>query len=119
MTAAPLSVLPSPQDSVILVVDDVQQNIQVVGTMLREVGYSVMPATSGAAALQRVQKKLPDLILLDLMMPDMDGLEVCRQLKANPAAQPIPIIFLTASNEMTHLVQGLQAGAVDYVTKPF
>ena len=113
------SVLPSPEDSVILIVDDVQQNIQVVGTMLREVGYSIMPATSGAAALQRVQKKLPDLILLDLMMPEMDGLEVCRRLKADPAAQHIPIIFLTASNEMSHLVHGFQCGAVDYVTKPF
>src|SRR5204863_9032238 len=105
--------------SVILVVDDVQQNIQVVGTMLREAGYSIMPATSGLTALQRVQKKLPDLILLDLMMPEMDGLEVCRRLKSDPATQSIPIIFLTASNEMSHLVQGLEAGAVDYVTKPF
>jgi two-component system, sensor histidine kinase and response regulator len=108
-----------PQDSLILVVDDVQQNIQVVGTMLREAGYSIMPATNGTEALQRVQKKLPDLILLDLMMPEMDGLEVCRRLKADPVTQPIPIIFLTASNEMSHLVQGLAAGAVDYVTKPF
>ncbi len=108
-----------PQDSLILVVDDLQQNIQVVGTMLREAGYSIMPATNGTAALQRVQKKLPDLILLDLMMPEMDGLEVCRRLKADPVTQPIPIIFLTASNEMSHLVQGLAAGAVDYVTKPF
>ena len=119
MNLASPSVLPSPQESLILVVDDVQQNIQVVGTMLREVGYMVMPATSGAAALQRVQKRLPDLILLDLMMPEMDGLEVCRRLKADPATQAVPVIFLTASNEMDHLVQGLQAGAVDYVTKPF
>ena len=111
--------LPSPSESLILVVDDVLQNIQVVVTMLREAGYSIMPATSGAAALQRVQKKPPDLILLDLMMPDMDGLEVCRRLKAEPATRNIPIIFLTASNEMSHLVQGLEAGAVDYVTKPF
>jgi two-component system sensor histidine kinase/response regulator len=113
------SVVPSPQESLILLVDDVQQNIQVVGTMLREVGYLVMPATSGAAALHRVQKRLPDLILLDLMMPEMDGLEVCRRFKADPSTQSIPVIFLTASNEMNHLVQGLQAGAVDYVTKPF
>jgi len=113
------SVLPAPQDSVILVVDDVLRNIQVVGTMLRDVGYSIMPATSGVAALQRVQKKLPDLILLDLMMPEMDGLEVCRRLKADTTTEHIPVIFLTASNEMSHLVQGLQAGAVDYVTKPF
>jgi signal transduction histidine kinase len=87
--------------------------------MLREAGYSIMPATNGPAALQRVQKKMPDLILLDLMMPEMDGLEVCQRLKADPATRPVPIIFLTASNEMSHLVQGLQAGAVDYVTKPF
>jgi len=119
MTPATPAGLPPLPDSLILVVDDVQQNIQVVGTMLREAGYSIMPATNGATALQRVQKKLPDLILLDLMMPEMDGLEVCRRLKADPATRPIPIIFLTASNEMSHLVQGLQAGAVDYVTKPF
>jgi CheY-like chemotaxis protein len=84
MTSATPAPAPPPQESLILVVDDVQQNIQVVGTMLREAGFSVMPATSGAAALQRVQKKLPDLILLDLMMPEMDGLEVCRRLKDDP-----------------------------------
>ncbi len=119
MNTAFHDLLPAPQDSLILVVDDVQQNIQVVGTMLREVGYSIMPATSGAVALQRVQKKVPDLILLDLMMPDMDGLEVCRRLKQDAMTAHVPIIFLTASNEMSHLVQGFQAGAVDYVTKPF
>ncbi|MBI2924386.1 MAG: hybrid sensor histidine kinase/response regulator [Verrucomicrobia bacterium] len=119
MTTIPPATLPPPHESLILIVDDVQQNIQVVGTMLREAGYSIMPATSGAAALQRVQKKLPDLILLDLMMPELDGLEVCRRLKAEASTQNIPVIFLTASNEMSHLVQGLQAGAVDYVTKPF
>lgn len=119
MNSLPQSILPALQNSVILVVDDVLQNIQVVGTMLREAGYSIIPATSGPAALQRIQKKLPDLVLLDLMMPDMDGLEVCRKLKAAPDTERIPIIFLTASNEMTHLVQGFEAGAVDYVTKPF
>ena len=119
MNAASSVALPSAQDSVILIVDDVQQNIQVVGTMLREAGYSIMPATSGSVALQRVQKKLPDLILLDLMMPEMDGLAVCQRLKEDPAARHIPIIFLTASNEMEHLVQGFKAGAVDYITKPF
>lgn len=118
MTPEP-TIFPLPHECVILVVDDVLQNIQVVGGMLREAGYSIMPANSGPAALQRLQRKLPDLILLDLMMPDMDGLEVCRRLKADPASRNLPVIFLTASNEMSHLVQGLQAGAVDYVTKPF
>src|SRR5262245_19131916 len=103
----------------VLVVDDVMQNLQVVGTMLREEGYDVMPAGSGPQALERVRVRVPDLILLDLMMPEMDGLEVCRRLKTDPATQRIPIIFLTASNEMEHLVTGFGAGAVDYVTKPF
>ena len=105
--------------SCVLVVDDITKNLQVVGTMLRNAGYAVMPATSGAKALEGVQLQLPDLILLDVMMLDMDGLEVCRRLKADPLTQAIPVIFLTASNEMEHLVQGFEVGAVDYVTKPF
>lgn len=103
----------------ILVVDDITKNLQIVGTMLRNAGYEVMPTTSGAQALERVRIQLPDLILLDLMMPGMDGLEVCRRLKADPATRQIPVIFLTASNEMEHLVNGFEVGAVDYVTKPF
>ncbi len=103
----------------VLVVDDITKNLQVVGTMLRNAGYEVMPTTSGAQALERVRAQLPDLILLDLMMPEMDGLEVCRRLKADTATRQIPVIFLTASNEMEHLVSGFEVGAVDYVTKPF
>ncbi len=108
-----------PEKSRVLVVDDISKNLQVVGTMLRSEGYHVMPATSGAQALERVRAQPPDLILLDLMMPEMDGLEVCERLKADLLTQHIPIIFLTASNEMEHLVKGFAAGAVDYVTKPF
>jgi two-component system sensor histidine kinase/response regulator len=103
----------------ILVVDDITKNLQVVGTMLRNAGYEVMPTTSGAQALERVRVQPPDLILLDLMMPEMDGIEVCRFLKADPLTRQIPVIFLTASNEMEHLVKGFEVGAVDYVTKPF
>jgi signal transduction histidine kinase len=106
-------------NSRILVIDDITKNLQVVGTMLRNEGYHVMPATSGAQALERVRAQLPDLILLDLMMPEMDGLEVCRLLKAEPLTEAVPVIFLTASNEMEHLVKGFAVGAVDYVTKPF
>ena len=87
----------------ILVVDDITRNLQVVGTMLRNAGYEIMPTTSGAQALERVRAQLPDLILLDLMMPEMDGIEVCRRLKADEVTRPIPVIFLTASNEMEHL----------------
>jgi len=103
----------------VLVVDDITRNLQIVGTMLRNAGYEVMPTTSGAQALERVRVQLPDLILLDLMMPEMDGLQVCQRLKADTLTQQIPVIFLTASNEMEHLVKGFEAGAVDYVTKPF
>jgi two-component system, sensor histidine kinase and response regulator len=103
----------------ILVVDDISKNLQVVGTMLRNEGYHVMPATSGAQALERAHAQPPDLILLDLMMPEMDGLEVCQRLKAEPLTLQIPVIFLTASNEMEHLMKGFEAGAVDYITKPF
>ena len=103
----------------ILVVDDITKNLQVVGTVLRNQGYEVMPAASGAEALKCVRAQLPDLILLDLMMPEMDGLEVCRRLKSDAGTRQIPVVFLTASNEMEHLVQGFEAGAVDYVTKPF
>jgi two-component system sensor histidine kinase/response regulator len=109
----------SPTRSRVLVVDDIPKNLQVVGTMLRNEGYEVMAATSGADALEGVRVQVPDLILLDLMMPEMDGLEVCRRLKADPAVRGIPIIFLTASNEMEQLVKGFEAGAVDYITKPF
>jgi two-component system sensor histidine kinase/response regulator len=107
-----------PRSSV-LIVDDITKNLQVVGTILRQAGYAVTPATSGAEALEGLREHLPDLILLDLMMPEMDGLEVCRRLKADPLIRPIPVIFLTASNEMEHLVKGFEVGAVDYVTKPF
>src|SRR5262245_23108764 len=117
--STPLSHSLSQTKARILVVDDVTKNLQVVGTMLRNAGFEIMPTTSGAQALERVRAQLPDLILLDLMMPEMDGLEVCRRLKADPATGPIPVIFLTASNEMEHLVQGFEVGAVDYVTKPF
>jgi signal transduction histidine kinase len=116
--SSPLS-LTAPRRSRILVVDDITRNLQVVGMMLRQADYEVMPATGGLEALEGVRVQPPDLILLDLMMPEMDGLEVCRQLKSDPALQAIPVIFLTASNEMEHLVKGFEVGAVDYITKPF
>ncbi|MBI4661735.1 MAG: hybrid sensor histidine kinase/response regulator [Verrucomicrobia bacterium] len=111
--------LPRPEDSVILVVDDVPNNIQVVGSILRGSGYQVVPATSGEQALRFSKNPAPDLVLLDLMMPEMDGFEVCRRLKSDPETSAIPIIFLTAAVETERVVKGLEMGAVDYVTKPF
>ncbi len=109
----------SSETETILIVDDNEHNLQVVGTTLMPMGYDIVPASSGEAAFQRIAAKRPDLILLDVQMPDVDGFEVCRRLRANPATFDIPIIFLSASDEKNLIVQALEQGAVDYVTKPF
>lgn len=103
----------------ILVVDDQEVNIHTVGTLLRTFGCDVMPALSAAQALQRLAAKKPDLILLDMMMPGESGLDLCRRLKANPQYEDIPVIFLSAAGEVEFVTAALDAGAVDYVTKPF
>lgn len=108
-----------PEDCLILVVDDVRQNLQVIGEILEVAGYETTFAPSGQQALSRVESAHPDLILLDLMMPEMSGLEVCEILKSNPKFSEIPIIFLTASNEFENLLQAFRKGANDYITKPF
>ncbi|TVQ20560.1 MAG: diguanylate cyclase [Leptolyngbya sp. DLM2.Bin15] len=108
-----------PQNFLVLVVDDLRQNLKIVGTMLDEAGYGTTFSTSGPQALERVKAARPDLIVLDLMMPDMSGLDVCRTLKASPEFREIPIIFLTASHRQDHLLKAFELGAVDYVTKPF
>lgn len=103
----------------LLIVDDHPKNIQVVGKILSNKGYRSIIAQSGMEALKAAQQGLPDLILLDVMMPEMDGYETCRQLKALPQTKDIPIIFLTAKTEIEDIVQGFEVGAVDYVNKPF
>jgi two-component system sensor histidine kinase/response regulator len=103
----------------ILVVDDQPANIQMVGSVLGRLGHEILPALDGEIALKRVAVRPPDLILLDLLMPAMDGFEVCRQLKANPAWRDIPIIFLSAADDKDLIVRALNAGGVDYITKPF
>ncbi|HAX74279.1 MAG TPA: hybrid sensor histidine kinase/response regulator [Cyanobacteria bacterium UBA11372] len=108
-----------PEDCLILIVDDVVQNLQVMGKMLEQAGYETTFATSGEQALERVKTAHPDLILLDLMMPGMNGLAVCEKLKTNPDFCQIPIIFLTASNELKSLLEAFKTGAADYITKPF
>jgi phosphoserine phosphatase RsbU/P len=100
-------------------VDDVPKNIQVLGNILRQEGYSIDFATSGKQALTMAQTDLYDLILLDVMMPDMDGFEVCRRLQELPEGKGIPVIFLTAKTEGDDILKGFQMGALDYVTKPF
>ena len=103
---------------VVLIVDDVPDNLAVLHDALDESGYTVLVATNGQAALQRAQQVLPDIVLLDAMMPGMDGFEVARQLKANPKTAHIPIIFMTGLTETEYLVAALESGGVDYVTKP-
>jgi CheY-like chemotaxis protein/DNA-binding CsgD family transcriptional regulator len=103
---------------IVLVVDDVPDNLSVLHDALDESGYTVLVATSGEAALQRAAQALPDIVLLDAMMPGMDGFEVAKRLKSQPATANIPIIFMTGLTETEHLVAALEAGGVDYVTKP-
>jgi len=100
-------------------VDDIPTNLEVISDALGDMGFDVEIATSGERALQQIERKLPDLILLDIMMPGMDGFETCRRLKANPRTSGIPIIFMTALADTDSKVLALDLGAVDYVTKPF
>jgi signal transduction histidine kinase len=105
--------------SLILIVDDNPNNTKVLFELLKQAGYRVLVAKSGESALERLQSVSPDLILLDVMMPGVDGFETCRRLKASPATQNIPTIFMTALSDATDKVKGLSLGAVDYITKPF
>jgi DNA-binding response OmpR family regulator/DNA-binding CsgD family transcriptional regulator len=102
----------------VLIVDDVPDNLAVLHDALDESGYTVLVATSGEAALARAAQARPDIVLLDAMMPGMDGFEVARRLKADAATAHIPIVFMTGLTETEHLVAALEAGGVDYVTKP-
>ncbi|GJJ05417.1 hypothetical protein RugamoR64_59550 [Duganella rhizosphaerae] len=106
------------RDATVLVVDDIATNIKVIAGMLAEDGYGVKVAISGKKALEIIPVHRPDIILLDVMMPEMDGFEVCRRLKADPATADIPVIFLSAKDQAEDIIVGLELGAVDYVTKP-
>jgi len=103
----------------LLVVDDQESNIQVVGAALGKLGFEILPATSGLQVFQRLAVRRPDLILLDLLMPEMDGFEVCRRIRENPDWTGIPIIFLSSADDKGLIVRALECGGVDYVTKPF
>jgi two-component system sensor histidine kinase/response regulator len=103
----------------ILVVDDQQTNVQIVGSVLGGLGYEIIPAADGPTALKRLALTTPDLILLDLILPGMDGCEVCRQLKAHPEWKTIPVMFLSAADDKDLIVRALDSGGVDYITKPF
>ena len=110
---------PSSIGGRILIVDDTPANIQTLTAILKEQGYQISVATNGKQALEVLGKVRPDLILLDVMMPEMDGFETCARLKASPDLHDIPIIFLTAKTDTADIVRGFELGAVDYVGKPF
>jgi signal transduction histidine kinase len=103
----------------VLIVDDNPANLGVLSDALDQAGLEVWVAKSGKVALERVKYATPHLILLDIMMPEMDGFETCRQLQANPATKDIPVIFMTALSDTANKVEGFEVGAVDYITKPF
>ncbi|MEH2398926.1 MAG: response regulator [Nostoc sp.] len=103
----------------ILLVDDNPNNLKVLSEMIQGYGWKALMATNGESAIEQTEYALPDLILLDVMMPGIDGFETCRRLKTNPITQNIPVIFMTALSDSKDKVKGLEIGAVDYVTKPF
>ena len=106
------------QGAIVLIVDDVPENLAVLHDALDESGYVVLVATDGKSALERAVETTPDVILLDALMPGMDGFEVARCLKSHVMTQPIPIIFMTGLTETEHVVAAFDAGGSDYVTKP-
>jgi len=103
----------------ILIVDDVPKNIQVAANILQRQGYHMAFAQNGKAALSQIRANCFDLVLLDIMMPEMDGFEVCMEMKNAPETKDIPIIFLTAKTDTDSIVKAFELGAMDYVTKPF
>lgn len=109
----------NPQNASILIVDDTIYNIQLLSLMLIRQGYKVQEATSGLEALDKVNQQLPDIILLDIRMPDINGYEVCTRLKANPATKDVPIIFISSIEEPSEKVEAFSVGGVDYISKPF
>ena len=108
-----------PQNAKILIVDDIPANLNVLRKALEIEGYEVVAAPSGKVALQIADRTRPDLILLDIMMPEMDGFETCQRLKADASTVDIPAIFITAKDETSSLVKGFEVGGVDYIQKPF
>lgn len=112
-----VDMLDRPDQPLVLLVDDTPENLTLMSELLAD-SYRVKVANHGAKGLRIAAESLPDLILLDIMMPEIDGYEVCRRLKADPATAEIPVIFLTAKTEQADEQQGFDTGAVDYITKP-
>ena len=103
----------------ILIVDDIVANLVVLANMIKQAGYIARPVTSVKQAMQAIEVRIPQLILLDISMPDMDGFEFCEILKRNPTTRDIPIIFISAMNSVEDKIRGFNLGAIDFISKPF
>ncbi len=112
-------IVETPVRQNILIVDDVPANLKILSEILEGEGYTVHPVISGRQALQVAEHEPPDLVLLDIMMPGIDGYEVCRQFKERPSLRDVPIIFISALNDTDDIVKALKSGGVDYISKPF
>lgn len=105
-------------EPIVMIIDDTPNNLALLSDTLSEAGYRILVATDGLSALEQINFLRPDIILLDVMMPEIDGFETCKQLKENPLTAAIPVIFMTALGELDHLLRGFNQGAVDYIVKP-
>jgi DNA-binding response OmpR family regulator len=103
---------------VVMIVDDVPDNLALLSGALDQAGYMVLVALDGLSALERMQRLKPDIVLLDAMMPGLDGFETCRRIKAQAELEDVPVLFMTALTESEHVLEGFEAGGIDYVTKP-
>ena len=110
---------PEGKKTLILVVDDNQENVRVLTSILNHHGYDIIAAFNGSDALTMASRRKPDLILMDIMMPEMDGFEATRSLKEDPELKEIPVIFISALTEVEDKIQGFDVGGQDYITKPF
>ncbi|MFJ1302475.1 response regulator [Pseudomonadota bacterium AL_CKDN230030165-1A_HGKHYDSX7] len=110
--------MPSPDKNLVMLVDDAPDNLKMLSSALDEAGYRVLIATDGLSAIERVDYVVPDIVLMDAVMPGMDGFETCARLKAHHAAAQVPVVFMTGLTEPEHVLRGFRSGGVDYVTKP-
>ncbi|MDF2864995.1 MAG: DNA-binding response regulator [Achromobacter mucicolens] len=110
--------MPTPDKNLVMLVDDAPDNLKMLSTALDAAGYQVLVAIDGQSAIERVDFVVPDIVLLDAVMPGMDGFETCARLKAHPAAGDVPVVFMTGLTEPEHVLKAFRVGGVDYVTKP-
>lgn len=113
-----MNIIEPCEPSVVLIVDDLPDNLALLSDALEQVGHMVLVALDGTTALERMNRLKPDIVLLDAMMPGIDGFETCRRIKARAEFEDVPVVFMTALTESEHVVEGFAAGGVDYVTKP-